>query len=74
MLALLERRASRRSSPSTARSAPAATSRRSRHCALALIGEGEVVDADGARRPGRRGARRGRARAARRCAPRRAWR
>ena len=40
-----QRRASRRSCPSTARSAAPATSRRSPHCALALMGEG-----DGARR------------------------
>ena len=55
--------ASRRSCTSTARSAAPATWRRSSHCALALMGEG-----DGARRrpaslrAGRRGARRGRAR------------
>ena len=41
------------------------------HCALALIGEGEVLDADGDRVAGGRGARRRRDRAARCSAPRR---
>ena len=41
-------RASPRSSTSTARSAARATSRRSPHCALALMGEGDVRDATGA--------------------------
>ena len=44
------------------------------HCALALIGEGEVLDSSGERRRGGRRARRGRDRTARRSAPRRAWR
>ena len=44
------------------------------HCALALVGEGEVWDAEGETvRVGRR-ARRGRARSRSRCARRRGWR
>ena len=46
--------ASPRSCTSTARSAAPATSRRSSHCALALMGEGAVRDADGERDAGRR--------------------
>ena len=55
-------RASRRWCASTARSAAPATSRRSSHCALALMGEGDVRDADGCADAGRRRARRRRAR------------
>ena len=60
-----QRRASPRSCASTARSAARATSPRSSHVALAAMGEGDVRDAAGELRPGRRRARRGRHRAAR---------
>ena len=44
------------------------------HCALALIGEGEVRDAEGRLRAGRRRAGRGRAGARSSWPPRRGWR
>ena len=63
-----------RSCTSTARSAAPATSRRCRTVALALMGEGEVRDADGDAAAGRRGAAR-RTASSRSSSPRRrAWR
>ena len=75
MAGAAQRTASPRWCTSTARSAAPATSRRSSHCALALMGEGEVARrATAYADAGRRRARRGRPRAGRAARPRRASR